>query len=140
MSEHGPLKPEPPQKLSRVSRTASFWILLVLMSILVVQFMRGTEEGTTELVYSEFVQQLEADNLLASHLGTQAEFACGYQLLADIASLLTGSAVVTPPDRCSFPPLTDVLYTNKSACVPSSSGASSSKNTSMPQPVGTLSA
>ena len=64
MPDHGPLKPEPPQKLSRVSRTASFWILLVLMSILVVQFMRGTEEGTTELVYSEFVQQLEADNLL----------------------------------------------------------------------------
>ncbi|MGI9625471.1 MAG: ATP-dependent zinc metalloprotease FtsH, partial [Longimicrobiales bacterium] len=64
MSEQGPLKTDPPQKLSRVSRTASFWILLVLMSVLVVQFMRGTEEAASRLVYSEFVDQVEADNVL----------------------------------------------------------------------------
>ena len=34
------------------------------MSILVVQFVKGSEETTTELLYSEFVRQVESDNVL----------------------------------------------------------------------------
>jgi len=50
-------------RLSRVSRTASFWVLLVLMTVVVLQVMRGQGETYTELNYTQFSEQLNAGNI-----------------------------------------------------------------------------
>jgi cell division protease FtsH len=50
-------------RLSRVSRTASFWVLLVLMTVIVLQVMRGQGETYTELNYTQFSAQLNAGNI-----------------------------------------------------------------------------
>ncbi len=48
---------------NRFSKTASFWVFLVLMSILAVQFVRGSEEAASEFSYSEFRDELRSDNI-----------------------------------------------------------------------------
>jgi cell division protease FtsH len=50
--------------MTRVSRTGAFWLLLVLMAALLVQLMRGQEDGVIEFTYTEFRTQLDADNIL----------------------------------------------------------------------------
>ncbi len=64
MSEKNPQPSEPPKKLKRVSRTASFWLLLALMSFLAVQFMRNDERSLGRISPSELYRQLENDNIL----------------------------------------------------------------------------
>ena len=59
---------EPPRndlsgRWSRNSKTLALWVLIVLMSVLAVQFMRVQEEGATDFTYTEFRQQLDADNI-----------------------------------------------------------------------------
>jgi len=64
MADREPLQNEPGNnRFSRVSRTASFWVLLVLMTVVVLQLMRGQEETFTELNYSQFKEQLDAGNI-----------------------------------------------------------------------------
>jgi cell division protease FtsH len=63
MSEQRNNRPEPTSRWARLSKTASFWVFLVLMSILAVQFVRGSEEAATEFTYTEFREQLRADNI-----------------------------------------------------------------------------
>jgi cell division protease FtsH len=50
--------------MNRFSRTGAFWLLLVLMTALAFQFMRGQEDVAIEFTYTEFKSQLDADNLL----------------------------------------------------------------------------
>ena len=64
MSEDNSQPSEPPKKLKRVSRTASFWLLLALMSILAVQFMRSGERSLGRISPSELYRQLENGNIL----------------------------------------------------------------------------
>ena len=64
MSEKDSQPSEPPKKLKRVSRTASFWLLLALMSILAIQFMRSDERSLGRISLSELYRQLENDNIL----------------------------------------------------------------------------
>ena len=64
MSEKNPQPSEPPKKLKRVSRTASFWLLLALMSILAIQFMRSDERSLGRISPSELYRQLENGNIL----------------------------------------------------------------------------
>ncbi len=64
MPETKPKKPDPgDNKFARLSKTVSFWILLVLMVALAVQFMRGQEQGVADFTYSEFRQQLARENV-----------------------------------------------------------------------------
>ena len=63
MSDQKPPDKDTP-KLKRVSRTASFWVLLALMSVLAFQFMRGGEQTTGEVSLSELYRQLDNDNIL----------------------------------------------------------------------------
>ncbi|MGW8268505.1 MAG: ATP-dependent metallopeptidase FtsH/Yme1/Tma family protein, partial [Longimicrobiales bacterium] len=64
MPDRDPMQNDPGNnKLSRVSRTASFWVLLVLMTVIVLQVMRGQGETFTELNYTQFSQQLNAGNI-----------------------------------------------------------------------------
>ena len=65
MAEQDPLRtPDEGSKMTRVSRTGAFWLLLVLMAALLVQLMRGQEEAAIEFTYTEFKSQLDADNIL----------------------------------------------------------------------------
>ncbi|MFC1661391.1 ATP-dependent zinc metalloprotease FtsH [Gemmatimonadota bacterium] len=64
MADRDPVQNGPgTNRFSRISRTASFWVLLVLMSIVAVQIFRGQEETVTELGYSDFKEQLDAGNI-----------------------------------------------------------------------------
>ncbi len=60
---------EPPQnepgtnRISRISRTASFWVLLALLSIIAMQMFRTQDDASKELTYSQFKEQLEAANI-----------------------------------------------------------------------------
>ena len=49
--------------LGRHSKTLALWVLIVLMSVLAVQFMRGQEQPAVELAYSEFTDQLDRANV-----------------------------------------------------------------------------
>ena len=64
MSDQNPTPSEPPKKLKRVSRTASFWLLLALTSMIAFQFMRGGERSVGRISPSELYRQLENDNIL----------------------------------------------------------------------------
>ncbi len=65
MAEQDPLRtPDDSSKMTRVSRTGAFWLLLVLMAALLVQLVRGQEEAAIEFTYTEFKTQLDADNIL----------------------------------------------------------------------------
>ena len=64
MSERDPTQNDPGNnRFSRGSRTASFWILLVLMSVVAVQIFRGQGEAAVEFGYSEFMEQLAEGNV-----------------------------------------------------------------------------
>ena len=65
MAEQDPLRTsDDGSKMTRVSRTGAFWLLLVLMAALLVQLMRGQEDAVIEFTYTEFRAQLDADNIL----------------------------------------------------------------------------
>ena len=64
MSEDNPQPSEPPKKLKRVSRAASFWLLLALMSMLAIQFIRSDDRSAGRISPSELYRQLENDNIL----------------------------------------------------------------------------
>ena len=51
-------------RFSGVSRAASFWIFLALMSILAFQFMRQGEDDGGELPLSGFHREIDAENIL----------------------------------------------------------------------------
>ncbi|MBW3552043.1 MAG: ATP-dependent zinc metalloprotease FtsH [Gemmatimonadetes bacterium] len=56
-------KDERPGRWARNSRTLSFWVLFVLVSILLVQLVSPRQRDAEELGYSEFLTQLEAGNV-----------------------------------------------------------------------------
>jgi len=64
MAEREPNRQEPQgSRWSRVSRQASFWILLLLIPVLGVNLLRGQEETSTEFSYTEFRAQLSEGNV-----------------------------------------------------------------------------
>ncbi len=50
--------------MTRFSKTGAFWLLLVLMTALAIQYMKGQDETSIALSYTEFKAQLGADNIL----------------------------------------------------------------------------
>ena len=48
----------------RLSRTASFWILIFLIPVLILQLAGPRREPAAEFTYSQFTEQLRGDNLL----------------------------------------------------------------------------
>jgi cell division protease FtsH len=49
--------------MARTSKTLALWVLIVLMSILALQFFRGQESPSAEFTYTEFRAQLDAGNI-----------------------------------------------------------------------------
>ncbi|HUE77109.1 MAG TPA: ATP-dependent metallopeptidase FtsH/Yme1/Tma family protein, partial [Longimicrobiales bacterium] len=56
-------KDEGPGRWARSSRTLSFWVLFVLVSILLVQLFSPQQRDAAELIYSQVVAQLEQNNV-----------------------------------------------------------------------------
>jgi cell division protease FtsH len=64
MAEQGPQRQEPNRPgLSRLSRTASFWVLLILLPILMLTLLRGQEEPRVAFDTSEFNRQVMEGNV-----------------------------------------------------------------------------
>ncbi len=63
MADQTPNRPDQGMKLSRFSRTTSFWLLLILMSVLAVQLVSSQGEATKDLTYQEYVTQRDARNI-----------------------------------------------------------------------------
>ncbi len=64
MSDRDLNRNEPPgTRWSRLSRTASFWILLILLPVLAVQLFKAQEEPAAEFTYTEFRGQLASGNI-----------------------------------------------------------------------------
>ncbi|HEX8244300.1 MAG TPA: ATP-dependent zinc metalloprotease FtsH, partial [Longimicrobium sp.] len=59
--------PTPPKgpRLGRITRTVSFWALLVVMSILLVQMTSGGQRPTAQISYSELQKQIGDRNVAA---------------------------------------------------------------------------
>jgi len=52
-----------PSRLSQRLRTVSFWLLMILIPLAILQFMSGARQEEQELSYTEFVSQLRAENI-----------------------------------------------------------------------------
>ena len=63
MADLDPIKTDPAGPWSRHSKTLALWVLIVLISILAVQFMSGQEESAADFTYTEFRQELDANNV-----------------------------------------------------------------------------
>ena len=63
MAEQGPPRDGQDNRMSRHSRTLALWVLIVLMSILAINFVRRQDEPTAELTYTEFLGQMRDDNV-----------------------------------------------------------------------------
>ena len=65
MADKDPLRtPDDSSRMTRFSKTGAFWLLLVLMTALAIQFMKGQDQAAIEFTYTEFKAQLEVDNIL----------------------------------------------------------------------------
>jgi cell division protease FtsH len=64
MSDREPQKNDAgDNRFSKVSRTASFWVLLVLMTVILLQVMGREDEEYAEFSYTEYNEQLDAGNI-----------------------------------------------------------------------------
>ena len=75
MRQEEPKRPEkndPGGRMNRLLRTASFWALIILIPVALLQFMGGGREGQQPLSYTEFRAQVAAGNIasLEVRLGT----------------------------------------------------------------------
>jgi cell division protease FtsH len=62
MSDREPFRPDD-NRASRFSRTGAFWLLIVLMSVLAFQFMKGQDTAMAEFTYTQFRSQLQSGNI-----------------------------------------------------------------------------
>jgi cell division protease FtsH len=60
--EKGTPKPQPP-RLGKVSRTAGFWLLLVMVSVLAVHVTSRSTQPVRDIDYSEFLAELRKGNV-----------------------------------------------------------------------------
>jgi len=63
MAEQDPRKDLPDGRRSPGSKTLAFWVLIALMTVVALQIVRGQDPSRTELTYSEFLGELDADNV-----------------------------------------------------------------------------
>ncbi|HSG09880.1 MAG TPA: ATP-dependent zinc metalloprotease FtsH [Longimicrobiales bacterium] len=63
MPDNEPLRPDDGSRWARLSKTASFWILMVLMFVVALQLVRGPGEAAAEFNWTEFENQLTGANI-----------------------------------------------------------------------------
>ncbi len=54
-----PIKPDPNQKFGRISKNAAFLMLSAVVLLLLMQSLRGQENASARISYSEFIQYLD---------------------------------------------------------------------------------
>jgi cell division protease FtsH len=64
MPDPDPIRPDPGSRWARLSKTSAFWVLMILMFVLAIQFMRGQDNTKAQFSYTEFHKQLDAGNIL----------------------------------------------------------------------------
>jgi cell division protease FtsH len=63
-----PKTPEPPKSPSnfgRLSKTIAFWLMVILVPVAIIQYSSGKTDGASEIKYTEYGLQLQADNIQA---------------------------------------------------------------------------
>lgn len=63
MPDNDPLRPDDGSRWARLSKTAAFWILMVLMFVVALQLVRGPAETAATFSYTELEAQLAAGNV-----------------------------------------------------------------------------
>jgi cell division protease FtsH len=63
MPDHDPIRPDGGSRWARLSKTAAFWILMVLMFVVALQLVRGDRKTAADFNYTEFKSQLAAGNV-----------------------------------------------------------------------------
>ncbi len=63
MPDQGPNRDEQDNRWNRTSKTLALWLLIVLLSVLAINFIRGQETNRAEFNYTEFQAQLDAGNV-----------------------------------------------------------------------------
>jgi cell division protease FtsH len=54
-----PIKPDPNERLGRISKNAAFMMLMALVLLFMIQMVRGQEGAPAEITYSEFTDYLD---------------------------------------------------------------------------------
>jgi len=63
MSNQDPIRPDPDNRFARLSKTAAFWMLMVVMFLVAMQVMRGDGDTAVELDFTELKSQLSSGNI-----------------------------------------------------------------------------
>jgi cell division protease FtsH len=63
MSQPDPIRPDPSNRLGRMSKNAAFLMMVAVMLLLVIQVFRGQGEPVVELEYTEFTRYLSEDRV-----------------------------------------------------------------------------
>jgi cell division protease FtsH len=63
MTDQGPQRSDQDNRWARHSKTIAGWVIVVLFSILVIQFVQGRQEAMAEFTYTELLSQLESGNI-----------------------------------------------------------------------------
>ncbi|MBI4521659.1 MAG: ATP-dependent metallopeptidase FtsH/Yme1/Tma family protein, partial [Gemmatimonadetes bacterium] len=63
MAEREPNRNETGSRWTRLSKTASFWVLVILVPVLLVQVLRPRQQPGAEFTYTQFSEQLAAGNV-----------------------------------------------------------------------------
>ena len=63
MSKQDPIRPDPDNRFARLSKTAAFWMLMVIMFLVAMQVMGGEGETAVELDFTELKSQLASGNV-----------------------------------------------------------------------------
>ncbi len=63
MPDHDPIRPDGGSRWARLSKTAAFWILMVLMFVVALQLVRGDRKTAADFNYTEFKAQVAAGNV-----------------------------------------------------------------------------
>ena len=58
-----PQTPTPPTKFGRLSKTIAFWLMVILVPVFIIQYAGGSKDGASEVKYTEYGLQLQADNI-----------------------------------------------------------------------------
>ncbi|MHB1094963.1 MAG: ATP-dependent zinc metalloprotease FtsH [Gemmatimonadaceae bacterium] len=58
-----PTPPTPPSNFGRLSKTIAFWLLIILVPVFIIQYAGGSKDGASEVKYTEYGLQLQADNI-----------------------------------------------------------------------------
>jgi len=58
-----PSPPTPPSNFGKISKAIAFWLLVILVPVFIIQYAGGSKDGASEIKYTEYALQLQADNI-----------------------------------------------------------------------------